>query len=97
MISPTNVTASATLTCYPQGVPNIYTYLKWQLVWPGYGVVKEWEGSEILQLTDLNYEYSGEYSCFASNNVKNKTGASVMKGHVLMTVTCKCYCLFFHV
>lgn len=63
----------------------------WQLVWPGYGVVKEWQGSESLHLTDLTYEHSGIYACFASNNIKCKTGETVMSGSLQIYVPSKMF------
>ena len=86
---PTPSTSSAIIKCETKGIPSTYTYQDWQLIWPGYGVVKEWPGSVQLNLSDLTYEYSGIYVCSASNNIRNKTGQLNMEGSEYMMVECK--------
>ncbi|WAR05656.1 hypothetical protein MAR_021025, partial [Mya arenaria] len=58
------------LRCSAHGNPDIYTY-KWQQKWPNLILTRNWtfRAYSVLNLTDLSYEHSGVYTCFASNGV----------------------------
>ncbi|XP_052813773.1 uncharacterized protein LOC128240861 isoform X3 [Mya arenaria] len=58
------------LRCSAHGNPDLYTY-KWQQNWPNSILTRNWKtsGDSILNLTDLSYEHSGVFTCFASNGV----------------------------
>ncbi|XP_052806003.1 uncharacterized protein LOC128235254 isoform X2 [Mya arenaria] len=60
----------AQLRCSAHGNPDVFTY-KWQQKWPDSILTKNWtlSGSSVLNLTDLSYDNSGIYTCFASNGI----------------------------
>ncbi|XP_052779183.1 hemicentin-2-like isoform X2 [Mya arenaria] len=61
---------TSNLTCKANGVPNKYRYMGWNQQWPGHGVVNVWKDAGYnLVLNQLSYEYSGVYSCSASNGI----------------------------
>ncbi|XP_053391074.1 hemicentin-1-like, partial [Mercenaria mercenaria] len=88
----TNVTVKAEtilIMCNARGVPNSsYIYGEWTQSWPGYNFpVSEKPGSEKLVLTHVTYEYSGVYTCSASNGIKVfGTDKEFMEGSVQLLV-----------
>ncbi|XP_053391410.1 protein turtle-like, partial [Mercenaria mercenaria] len=86
----TNTTVSATtalITCSASGMPNSnYQYGKWIQTWNNFQV-SEKPGNKKLELKNLTYEYSGVYTCSASNGIKVfGTDKEFMKGSVLFVV-----------
>ena len=72
--------ATRTLTCIPDGNPNIYTYNKWQHK-SKYGVlIRELDGRQngVLTLPSIpvedRYQDSGEYVCTAGNGIVGRDG-----------------------
>lgn len=80
-----------TLSCVARGIPNHYRYRSWQQVWPGNGVIRNWTGSDhSLHISNITYEHTGIYKCFASNDVVNHvTGELFMEGKSFVVVQCK--------
>jgi len=67
----TTAAGSVSLRCLASGQPTTYTYTTWEQRWPGHpSVVKTYNGSENLTLDTLTYEYSGYYTCRATNAVQ---------------------------
>ncbi|XP_052771316.1 uncharacterized protein LOC128210988 isoform X2 [Mya arenaria] len=66
----TSMDIQTQLRCSARGNPDIYTY-KWQQKWPNSILTRNWtlHGYSVLNLTDLSYEHSGRFTCFASNGV----------------------------
>ncbi|XP_052806548.1 synaptogenesis protein syg-2-like [Mya arenaria] len=83
----TTVNASSVdVRCNPIGVPATYTYTTWEQVWPGYGLVRIFSGSNILTLTRLTYEDSGVYTCKVENGVPYSRNPSVGKGQAQLNI-----------
>ncbi|KAH3884710.1 hypothetical protein DPMN_008696 [Dreissena polymorpha] len=66
-----SVAGETTLICNASGLPSTYIFSQvWTQEWPGYGRLRELTGtSSTLTLNQLTYEYSGVYSCTASNGI----------------------------
>ncbi|XP_052806679.1 contactin-1-like, partial [Mya arenaria] len=70
----------------PSGVPATYKYTAWEQVWPGYGLVRTYPGSDVLTLTRLTYEDSGVYTCKVENGVPYSRNASAGQGQALLNI-----------
>ncbi|XP_052280385.1 uncharacterized protein LOC127878033 isoform X1 [Dreissena polymorpha] len=66
-----SLAGETTLICNASGLPSTYIFSQvWTQEWPGYGRLRELTGtSSTLTLNQLTYEYSGVYSCSASNGI----------------------------
>ncbi|XP_052819322.1 synaptogenesis protein syg-2-like isoform X2 [Mya arenaria] len=77
---------SVVIRCNPSGVPATYTYTSWKQVWPGYGVVRTFSGSDVLTLTSLTYKDNGVYTCEVENGARYSRNPSAGQGQALLNI-----------
>lgn len=81
-----------TLKCEVSGVPNIFTFNKWQHLINGH-LVRFLDGNNdgILTLpcsnsSDIQYDDSGLYICNVTNNIRNENGQLWQTGTINVTI-----------
>lgn len=78
---------STYVRCQAQGVPDEYTYIRWEQTWPGHtSVLRSFPGSEVLLLEGLTYQDSGYYTCRVINGVQasRNLGAGIGTAYLLV-------------